>query len=187
MTRFLSFILAGYFYRSIGHVRACFDSYQTGLAKKAGKIAQSLVTDYYRIAPREWQSMRYEVKTLSGLRSSEVADHALAQTLCYSFCRQAGLLVIEQGDLYRICLQDHRILDTARQRNARLQPILTYVLTHEFVHVVRFAQRLQTVDLPAEMRQIEEQAVEKTTRTILAKSGCFDAIYLFPDQSQALV
>jgi hypothetical protein len=123
--------------------------------------------------------MPYEVKTLSGLRSSEVADHALAQTLCYSFCKQAGLTVIERGDLYRICLQDHRILEAARQRNTRLQPLLTYVLTHELVHVVRFGQRLQSLDLPHEMRHFEERNVDRTTRTILAKSGHQESATLF--------
>jgi hypothetical protein len=164
-------------------VRPCFDPYQAAMATKADKVAQSLVTDYYRIAPREWRGMRYEVKTLIGLRSYEVADHALAQTLCYSFCRQAGLLIIDQGDLYRICLQDHRILEATRRRNTRLQWLLTYVLTHELVHVVRFGQRLQSIDLPPEMRHIEEQNVDKTTRTILAKAGYPDIANLFSDQA----
>lgn len=162
-------------------MRAYFNRYQKSLADKAGGLAQSLVTDYYCIAPREWQKMRYEVKTLSALRSSEVADHALAQTLCYSFCKQAGPTVIEQGDLYRVCLQDHNILEAAARRNVRLQPVLTYVLIHELVHVVRFGQRLQTVDLPREMRHVEERKVERTTRTILAHAGYKDLINLFPD------
>jgi hypothetical protein len=152
------------------------------MAMKAHKVAQSLVTDYYRIAPREWRGMRYEVKTLNALRASEVADHALAQTVCYSFCRQAGLMIIDEGDLYRICLQDHKILEAARRRNTQLPLLLTYVLTHELVHVVRFGQRLQSLDLAPEMRHIEEQNVEKTTRTILAKAGYPDIARLFPDQ-----
>lgn len=163
-------------------MKACFDSYQKSLAQKAGRVAQSLVTNYYCIAPREWQSMRYEVKTLKALRSSEVADHALAQTLCYSFCRQAGPRVIEQGNLYRVCLQDHNILEAAARRKVRLQPVLTYVLTHELVHVVRFGQRLQKVDLPLELRPLEEQNVERTTRRILAKAGYREAINIFTDQ-----
>jgi hypothetical protein len=44
-----------------------------------------------------------------------------------------------------------------------------YILTHELIHVVRFGQRLQSVDLPKELRSGEEQTVEKTTQTILAK------------------
>lgn len=160
-------------------MRTCFDSYQKSLALKAGSVARGLVTDYYRLAPREWRNMRYEVRTLTALHSSEVADHALAQTLCYSFCRQAGPRVIEQGDLYRVCLQDHNILEAAARLNICLQPVLTYVLTHELVHVVRFGQRLQSVDLPPEMHQLEERNVEKTTRTILAHAGYKEIINLF--------
>jgi hypothetical protein len=115
--------------------------------------------------------MPYEVKTLRTLDSSEVTDTALAQTVCYGFRREAGPLVLEEGDLYRICLQDHRILDAARKIEMRLGSLLTYVLTHELVHVVRFGQQLQRVDLPYELRPHEERKVEKTTRAILAKSG----------------
>jgi hypothetical protein len=167
-------------------VRTCFDAHQQSLARKAGQVAQSLVTDYYRIAPREWQNMRYEVKTLTALRSSEVADHALAQTLCYGFCKQAGPQVIEQGDLYRVCLQDHNILEAAARRNVRLRPMLTYVLTHELVHVVRFGQRLQSMNLPREMRPMEERKVEKTTRTILLHAGYNDIINLFHNPQPAV-
>ena len=115
--------------------------------------------------------MRYEVKTLRTLDSSEVTDTALAHTVCYGFRREAGPVVLEEGDFYRICLQDHRILDAARKAEMRLGSMLTYVLTHELVHVVRFGQQLQRVDLPYELRPHEEQKVEKTTRAILAKAG----------------
>ncbi|HXG65772.1 MAG TPA: hypothetical protein VNO70_11745, partial [Blastocatellia bacterium] len=90
---------------------------------------------------------------------------------CYGFKREAGPLVLEEGDLYRVCLQDHRILDVAETNQLDLGALLTYVLTHELVHVVRFGQRLQRVDLPDDLRPGEEQKVESATRTILAKAG----------------
>jgi hypothetical protein len=136
--------------------------------------AEKLVTEYYRVAPREWEQMRYEVKTLRLLDSSEVTDRALAQTFCYGFERKAGLTVLEEGEFYRICLQDHRIMSAAERASVGLEPLLTYVLTHELVHVVRFGQRLQRLDLPLEMRPQEERHVEKTTRAILAKSSDTD-------------
>src|SRR5262249_24865007 len=108
--------------------RLCFDSHQAGTARQAHRIAEDLVTDYYRIAPREWRAMPYEVKTLRALVSSEIVDTALAHTLWYRFRRQAGTLVLAEGDLYRICLQDHRILDAAIAINAKLDALLTYVL-----------------------------------------------------------
>lgn len=148
----------------------CFDSAQMNNVRVARKRAADLITRYYRVAPREWHKMPYEVKTLRALDSSEIADNALAQTLCYSVRREAGSLVLEEGDLYRICLQDHRILDAAKETRTQLKAFLTYVLTHELVHVVRFGQRLQSIDLPHELRPREELKVEKTTRAILAQT-----------------
>lgn len=137
----------------------------------ARERAASLVSNYYRVAPREWRRMPYEVRTLRHLDSSEVTNEALAQTVCYSFKREAGSLVLEEGDLFRICLQDHGILDAVRDLQLQLESFLTYVLTHELVHVVRFGQRLQSLDLPQELRSYEEQKVERTTQAILSKSG----------------
>lgn len=165
--------------------RACFSSHQTGIATRAAKLAANLVTDYYRIAPREWMRMPYEVKTLRSLEASEVVDHALAHTLCYRYRREAGSMVLDEGELYRICLQDHRILTAADATNTRLSALLTYVLTHEFVHVVRFGQRLQSVELPSELRGDEESKVESTTRRILTKAGLSEIVSAF-DESPAL-
>lgn len=148
-----------------------FNSGQLRIVGGARERAASLVSDYYRVAPREWLQMPYEVRTLRSLESSEVTDAALAQTVCYAFKRQAGPVVVKEGDLFRICLQDHRILGAARDLRLRLESLLTYVLTHELVHVVRFGQHLQSVDLAQELRSNEELKVENTTRTILAKTG----------------
>ncbi|HVF88801.1 MAG TPA: hypothetical protein VNH22_01965 [Blastocatellia bacterium] len=151
--------------------RSCFSAGQMRLVHSARARAASLVSDYYRVAPREWWRMPYEVKTLQTLNSSEITDSALAQTVCYDFRREAGPVVIAEGELYRICLQDHRILQAAGETRAGLGPFLTYVITHELVHVVRFGQRLQSIDLPPELRLTEEQRVEQTTCLILRKTG----------------
>lgn len=148
-----------------------FNPGQLRIVSAANQRAANLVSNYYRVAPREWLQMPYEVRTLRSLDSSEVTDAALAQTVCYAFKRQAGSLVLKEGDLFRICLQDHRILGAVRNLQLGLGSLLTYVLTHELVHVVRFGQRLQIVDLPQELRSNEEEKVERTTRTILAKTG----------------
>ncbi len=151
-----------------------FNPRQLRIVSSASERAAGFVSDYYRVAPREWLQMRYEVRTLRSLDSSEVTDSALAQTVCYAFKRQAGSVVLEEGDLFRICLQDHRILDAARDSELGLASLLTYVLTHELVHVVRFGQRLQRVDLPLELRSGEEEKVERTTRKILVNGGYRD-------------
>jgi len=149
---------------------SCFNPSQLRIVRQARARAAALVSEYYCVAPREWQQMPYEVKTLRALDRSEVTDAALAQTVCYNFRREAGSLVLEEGDLYRICLQDHRILDALGRAQLELGALLTYVLTHELVHVVRFGQRMQRIDLPIELRADEECKVERTTRTILASA-----------------
>ena len=146
----------------------CFNRVQIRTVRAARNRAAALVSHYYRVAPREWNRMRYEVKTLRSLDSAEITDRALAHIFCYGFRRQAADVVLEEGDLYRICLQDHRILDAAIDSGGHLNALLTYILTHELVHVVRFGQRLQRVDLPYELRDQEEGKVESTTRAILS-------------------
>jgi predicted Zn-dependent protease with MMP-like domain len=148
-----------------------FSPAQLRMVKRAQRRAAALVTDFYCLAPREWQQMPYEVKTLRALDQSEIVDTALAQTLCYHFRREVGQVTLCEGDLYRICLQDHRILDAAQNTHTDLEALITYALTHELVHVVRFGLRLQRIDLPIELRAREEENVERTTVNILAKTG----------------
>lgn len=140
--------------------------------EQAREFAAELVGDFYVLAPREWERMDYEVRTLRQLAPEEVCDQAFAQVLCYDRVKRIDDEVIERRELYRICLQDHRILRVA-ERSASpgkldLEAMLLYVLTHELVHVVRFSQRLQRIDLAPELRPIEELSVEQTTRQILA-------------------
>lgn len=147
----------------------CFDSAQLKIVKATGVEAARLVGGHYRIAPREWLVMPWEVKTLRSLEPDEVTDKALAQTLCYGFKRAVGPSVLREGDLYRICLQDHRILRAAETTGAELRSLLRYVLIHELVHVARFGCRLQRVDMPPDQRSSEELLVDRTTENILMK------------------
>ena len=137
--------------------------------------AQRLVSRYYALAPREWARMRYEVKTQKELKRGEMLDSVLAHLVCYEYARSVGQDVLESGDIYRICLQDSRILATlAHISELDLERFLIYILTHELVHVVRFGQRLQRLDLPADERHIEEQSVETITRRILGFESLFN-------------
>lgn len=133
--------------------------------------AAALVTRHYCIAPREWLEMPYEVKTLRSLEGAEIPSGALAQTLCYSIRREIGSSLIEQSDLYCICLQDGRILERAGAGRVPLDSLLLYVMTHELVHVVRFGRQLQSLDLPQSLRSREEDRVNRTTRLVLSRTG----------------
>ena len=144
--------------------------------RRARADAEALVGNFYVLAPREWERMTYEVRTLGELAPAEIHHQAFAQVLCYDFTRRIGATVIDRRDLYRICLQDHRILRAAGRSQATapladrlpLEPLLLYVLTHELVHIVRFTQQMQRLDLAPELRPQEEMSVEQATRQILA-------------------
>jgi hypothetical protein len=152
-----------------------FGKSELRVVERAREAAVELIGGFYVLAPREWERLHYEVRTLEELAPEEICDQAFAQVLCYDRVKRVGANVIERRDLYRICLQDHRIMrvaeggdDEARVEKLDLESLLLYVLTHELVHVVRFSQRLQRLDLAPELRPIEELSVEQTTRQILA-------------------
>ncbi|MEW6737104.1 MAG: hypothetical protein AB1489_37810 [Acidobacteriota bacterium] len=148
-----------------------FSSEQRQLVCETTALAQSLVSHYYVLAPREWAGMRYEVRTQTELEPIELLDTVLAQVICYEYVKRVGQQVLEQGDLYRICLQDNRILATlAGGCELDLASLLLYVLTHELVHVVRFGQHLQRLDLSFEERVGEEQSVDLITQRIVGFS-----------------
>jgi hypothetical protein len=142
------------------------------VVERSREAAVDLVGDFYALAPREWDRLHYEVRTLRQLAPEEICDRAFAQVLCYAYVKRVDGNVVARHDLYRICLQDHRILRVAEHGESLgkldLEAMLLYLLTHEMVHVVRFSQRMQQLDLGAEDRPLEELSVELTTRQILA-------------------
>jgi hypothetical protein len=149
-----------------------FDTADLKVVEQARQRAEELIGDFYMLAPREWERMHYEVCTLEDLAPEEICDRAFAQVLCYDCVKYSGATILNHHDLYRICLQDHRILQAAGcgisgSTKLPLEPMLLYVITHELVHVVRFSQRLQRVDLAQELRPQEELSVEETTRRVL--------------------
>jgi hypothetical protein len=151
-----------------------FGKNELKLVERAQAKAEELISEFYVIAPREWERTHYEVRTLAHLTPEEICDQAFAQVLCYDRVKQVGSDVIDRRDLYRICLQDHTILrvvgfkaQSIKNAGNILEPLLLYVLTHELVHVIRFSQQMQSLNLSPEFRPEEEMSVEKTTREIL--------------------
>jgi hypothetical protein len=149
-----------------------FGSEELKVVERARGAAVDLVGDFYALAPREWDRLHYEVRTLRQLAPDEICDLAFAQVLCYQCVKRIDGAVVTQHELYRICLQDHRILRVAEHGETvgklDLEAMLIYLLTHEMVHVVRFSQRMQRPDLKVEDRPLEEFSVDQTTRQILA-------------------
>ena len=152
-------------------MRERFTAGQLRAVRAVERRAADLVTRFYRLAPREWDTMPYEVRTLRHLAPGEVVDSALAHVLCYGVRRTIDDRVVAERDLFRICLQDHRILRHIAEDAVELPALVLFVLTHELVHVVRFGQRMQAIDLPGDLRVREEASVDKTARLILRSSG----------------
>ncbi len=146
-----------------------FEARHLRTIERARRQAEHLVWRFYALSGREGERIHYEVKTLRDLQPEEVADGALAHLVCYDFVQRLGSHILQQYELYRICLHDDRLLDVARALPPPLdlRALLLYVLTHELVHIVRFAQRLQRIDLPPSERAAEEAIVERTTWRIL--------------------
>lgn len=147
-----------------------FNTQELQLVQTASQQAEYFVTRYYALAPREWTHIRYEVKTQTELEPTERLDSVLAQVICYQYTRQINQKTQHQ-DLYRICLQDRKIINTFDKTSVDLFQLLLYVLTHEFVHVVRFGQQLQRIDLPLTERAREEEFVETITERILRSNN----------------
>jgi hypothetical protein len=131
--------------------------------------AESLLSCYYCIPEREWAHYPYEVKTLAELREPEITQEAFALVAKYEYLlgsRGKGRRPIE---IYGICLQDHNILTAAHRYSDGIafEPLMLYILTHELVHVFRFANAPQSFFMEKRLRQSEEGRVHRITSDIL--------------------
>ena len=122
------------------------------------------------LAARQWVHRRFFIKTLTDLEPEEVVHGPFAQIIRYEGQHRSHPLGSSTFDLYKICLQDHAIINTlAQQSDLHLFPFVLYIITHELIHIVRFSKFLQIFDAPAEERMSEEKRVHARTHDILQK------------------
>ena len=135
----------------------CFNSSQLSIVQQAVSISEDVVNDHFTLTLSTWKKYRYDILTLKDLAKSEITPHAFAQIMRYS--RPAPPEGLRHRDFYRICLQDHNILE-AKKREAKLDllPLLTYIVTHELVHIIRF-YRYDQGFVATEKAQAEEEAL----------------------------
>jgi hypothetical protein len=140
-------------------------------------VARELIGQHYAL-PNDWfETASHEVRTVKDLRSGEVlGEGRLAQIRkLYRVFEEGAGRVLRCQTLcphYRICLQDHNILETlCRDPAVPLPDLLTCVLTHEYVHLVRFCQYEYSYDSPAGNRNSEEARVGQITRAIVSELG----------------
>ncbi|HVN78451.1 MAG TPA: hypothetical protein VMW38_05590 [Terriglobia bacterium] len=131
--------------------------------------AESLVSHYYCIPGREWPMYPYEIKTLSELGETEIDLNALAMVAKYEYALKKTRGQPRYQEVYGICLQDHNILAATRRacNPVTLDALMLYILTHELVHVFRFASSLQPYLIEEEFREQEESRVHRITNHIL--------------------
>ena len=136
-------------------------------------LAEDLVTDYFNISPDEWRNYRYDVKTLAHLGKEEIADNAFAQICKYQCIKEEDSVPPLSFDLYRICLQDHRILSAVRRsvKRIKLKPLILYIVTHELSHVVRFNKYCKDFYASRQEKEFEEANVHSLTYEMLRSIG----------------
>lgn len=148
--------------------RVPFDAEEILVLAEATRIAEELISDHYKISTSQWKRYRYDIRSLRDLHAEEITDQAFAQIRRYAFPPHDKVLASRPGDYFKICLQDH-VIRKALSRDAHLSllPLATYILTHELIHVVRFARFLQRFDAPEKERDAEEARVHHETIELL--------------------
>ncbi len=141
-----------------------FGPEHTPLLDEALYVAEDVCAGYFKLGGDGWKGLRFELGTSTSLRPGEVSPKALAKLTRYEV---SPLLPGAVNYFYRICLQDQSILEVARRDQLQLVGLLTYVLTHELVHIVRFNRFEQLFHAYPRERPHEERRVHQLTYEIL--------------------
>ncbi|MEJ5300428.1 MAG: hypothetical protein WHS38_05505 [Thermodesulforhabdaceae bacterium] len=165
--------------------RPCFSDNQIHQLDQAIEIAEDIVGDHFKISTAEWKHYRYDIRSLKYLYPEEITDIAYAQILRYTQHPQERFRGSLRGEYFKICLQDHVILKTLNTNSDLLfVPFLVYIVTHELIHIVRFARFLQHF-IANESEQIEEERrVHHLTQDLLKKrkiSGMESTLQFFSE------
>lgn len=148
----------------------CFSAAERSCVNETFSYAERLTGKHFGVVPGQGLAQLYDVKTLAQLENHEVHETAFAQ-LCRYSSQEEGDREPPQGfHFYRICLQDHRILDAIQRGSSfiKLVPLMLYIATHELVHILRFERGESDFDMPVGERTKEETRVDAITRSILS-------------------
>jgi hypothetical protein len=146
-----------------------FDAAQILVVNQAVAMAEELVSNHYKMSLNQWLRPKYDVKTLAELSPDEIVNGPYAQLIRYQGQRRGSSLGSGSYDFYKICIQDHTILETLdKQPELSLAAFCLYIVTHELIHIVRFSKFLQNFDASAEEKLVEEKRVHTLTHKILS-------------------
>lgn len=160
----------------------CFHAQQILLVNDAVAMAEELVSNHYKLSAAQWLRRKYDVKTTADLLPEEIITGPFAQVIRYEGRKQNADFNSEAFDFYKICLQDHAILDAlARTPSLKLFPFSLYIITHELIHIVRFTKFIQSFVATDSEKLIEEVRVHEKTRDILkpVRIPNMDAVFEF--------
>lgn len=145
--------------------------------------AEELVSNHYKMSTSQWLRLRYDIKTLADLTDGEIVHGPFAQVIRYGAHPEEAPSGAIGFDFYKICLQDHAILNTLTARpQLDLIPFCLYIVSHELIHIVRFCLFLQIFDASPEEKMAEEVRVHEKTHDILSRitmGGMADVLRFF--------
>lgn len=145
-----------------------FQEDELKIVNEAVAIAEEMTSNAYKMSPGEWRGHRYDIRTLTDLTPDEVVHVPFAQIIRYVGRKQETELSSSEYDFYKICLQDHTILSALKKYpELRLFTFVLYIVTHELIHVIRFAKFLQAFDASTREKVLEEARVHEKTQAIL--------------------
>jgi len=146
-----------------------FNLKQIKTVNEAVAVSEEVVCNFYKMSTNQWLRHRYDVKTLVDLDSSEIVDGPFAQIIRYKGRRKDTSLGSSTYDFYKICVQDHAILSALNKTaDLKLFPFVLYIITHELIHIVRFARFQTGFDVSSEEKLKEETRVHEKTHEILS-------------------
>jgi hypothetical protein len=149
--------------------RTAFTQEQLAVITQAVGLAEELVSNHYKMSASQWLRPKYDVKTISELEPGEIIDGPFAQIIRYKGQPRQASLGSATYDLYKICLQDHTIMEVlTRHPQLNLLAFAVYIITHELIHIVRFSRFLQGFDASPDERLAEEKRVHDRTHEILS-------------------
>jgi hypothetical protein len=158
-----------------------FDKKQLGILGEALYIAEDMTSNYFKLSLSQWKRHPFDVKTLSNLFGEDIKDNTFALLKRYMAAGNGEIEHIDKRrEFYIICLQDHLILEALqRDCSLKLLPLLSYILTHELVHIVRFCNFQVIFDTQEENSRIkEENIVHQTTYEILKELSLPNLSYI---------
>lgn len=154
---------------------ATFSSGQLKVITESAAMAEELVSNHYKMSTSQWLRRRYDFKTLADLAPEEIVTGPFAQIIRYEGKKNDQSLGSSSYDFYKICLQDHHILEAlANSKELKLFPFSLYIATHELIHIVRFSKFLCNFVASSHEKMVEEARVHEKTRIILSTVSVAD-------------